>query len=452
MNTKKDELIIENEPTRLGGFIVVLLCATALLATVAYGLVDSWGLAFLSLCVAVIVIFWTIDSFKRREFLINTNRLFFPLLGLILIGLIQLLPFFNANLPADLLPISSVSSISSDPFATRVFVAYLTLYLVFFAAALTFIDSTKRITKVAVTIIIFGTIMAFFAIIQRLANLEGLYGVRVLNQAEGFGSFVNQHHFAALMEMTVSLAVGILLSKTLKKEQTLLLIFSAALMSIAVFFTGSRGGMLSFFGIGVFFLLTFFLRKNKNQNQSKLPIIATILVVICVIIGSTFFLGADSSMVRSVGLSEMTQKDFSSGRLDFWKIAIQIFLNNPILGAGFDSFAIVMSKFDTWNGTFRIEQAHNDYLQVLAEAGLLGLLCVVTFIFITFKQGFKNIKANENQLTSGVALGALAGCLGIFIHSFFDFPLRTPSNTLIFLILVTLATVSFSVRKPNSSS
>ena len=294
--------------------------------------------------------------------------------------------------------------------------------------------------------------MAFFAIIQRLANLEGLYGVRVLNQAEGFGSFVNQHHFAALMEMTVSLAVGILLSKTLKKEQTLLLIFSAVLMSIAVFFTGSRGGMLSFFGIGVFFLLTFFLNKNKNLNQSKLPIIATILVVICVIIGSTFFLGADSSMVRSVGLSEMTQADFSSGRLDFWKIAIQIFLNNPILGAGFDSFAIVMSKYDTWNGTFRIEQAHNDYLQVLAEAGLLGLLCIVTFIYITFKQGFKNIKANENQLTSGVALGALAGCLGIFIHSFFDFPLRTPSNTLIFLILVTLATVTFSIRKTNSSS
>jgi O-antigen ligase len=456
VSNKQSEISFANQPTKLGGFIVLLICATAIISTVAYGLVDSWGLAFLSLNVTVIVIFWMIDALKRGEVSFTDNRLLIPIIGLILIGIIQLLPFYNAHLPSDLLPISTVSSISTDPFSTRTFVTFLTLYLFFFASALTFIDSKKRIKKVAVAIIIFGTIMAFFAIIQRLANIEAIYGVRILNQSVGLGSFVNQHHFAAFMEMTISLTCGILLSKTAKKEQSFLLIFSLVLMIIVVFFTGSRGGMLSLFGIATFFIFSNSLIDNKTAQalsfKNKLPILALILTIAFVILGITFFLGGDASLIRGIGLSEMTQTDFSTGRLDFWKVAIQIFLHNPIFGAGLDSFPVIMTKYDTWNGTFRIEQAHNDYLQILAEAGIFGLFCVGMFVFLTFKNGLKNIKASDDKLISGVALGALAGCLGIFIHSFFDFPLRTPSNTLIFLILVTLATASLSTNNKSNSS
>jgi hypothetical protein len=54
---------------------------------------------------------------------------------------------------------------------------------------------------------------------------------------------------------------------------------------------------------------------------------------------------------------------------------------------------------------------------------------------------------SRDSFRRGVALGALAGCFGIAIHSFFDFPLRTPANSLVFLILATLATVQISYPK-----
>jgi O-antigen ligase len=457
MSDKNHDLISNNKPTKLGGFIVVTICVMFVFATLAFGLVDSWGLAFLSLSAVLIVILWTINSIKQGEFRFNKNVLLIPMLGLLCLGFIQLLPLFSPNIPTDLLPVTAVSSISLDPNTTKLFLCHLIVYIIFFAAALTFIDNEKRVVKVAVTIIIFGTVMAFFAIIQRLANFEGLYGFRSLNQSQavGFGSFVNQHHFAALMEMTLSLTLGMLFSSVAKKEQMFLIIFSAVLMTIAVLFTGSRGGMLSLIAIGIFFatvrLFNFEKRNEVPKSKNVLISVAAILTVVVVVVGITFFLGEDASLIRSIGLSESTQADVSSGRLDFWKIALQIFIHNPILGSGLDSFAVAMSKYDTWNGTFRIEQAHNDYLQVLAEAGLIGLGCVATFVFFTFKNGLKNIKSSEDRISRGISLGALAGCLGIFIHSIFDFPLRTPSNMLIFLVLIVLATTSVSSRKSNSS-
>jgi O-antigen ligase len=455
MNVEINEIEFDSEPTKFGGTIVVLLCVASILGTIAFGLVDSWGLGLLSSFAFAIVAFWSLGSLKSGTIDFSKTSLQLPILGLLFIGLLQLLPIFNANLPADLLPIPSVSSISLDPFATRTFIGYLSVYLVFFAAALSFLNTSKRIKRVAVTFVIFGTVMAFFAIIQRLASVESLYGIRPLNQAAGFGSFVNQHHFAALMEMLLALAIGILTTAKLKKEQKFLLIFSIVLMTIAVIFTGSRGGMLSLVGIAGFFLFAKFKLVASDKESATNGRIASvafgIMAIVFVVVFATFFLGGDTSFFRSLGLSEMTQADVSSGRLEFWKIALQIFIHNPIFGAGFDSFPTAMSRFDMWNGTFRIEQAHNDYLQILAESGIFGLACVFGFIFLLFKKGISNIKMSNSRFSKGVALGSLAGCLGIFIHSFFDFPLRTPSNTLIFLVLAALATVHKSNQDSTSS-
>jgi hypothetical protein len=59
-----------------------------------------------------------------------------------------------------------------------------------------------------------------------------------------------------------------------------------------------------------------------------------------------------------------------------------------------------------------------------------------------FRKSASVIETAESDYRKSAARGALAGCFGILIHSFFDFPLRTPSNAFFFLILVTIATVS----------
>jgi O-antigen ligase len=129
---------------------------------------------------------------------------------------------------------------------------------------------------------------------------------------------------------------------------------------------------------------------------------------------------------------------------------LQIFFAHPILGAGLEAFGTAYTQFDSQSGLFRVEQAHNDYLQTLADAGILGFICVVSFIYLLFKESLGTIANAKDGLRKNAALGALAGCFGILIHSFFDFPLRTPSNAFVFLMLVAVATVS--VHRDHKSS
>ncbi|MDQ6788127.1 MAG: hypothetical protein M3033_15085, partial [Acidobacteriota bacterium] len=102
---------------------------------------------------------------------------------------------------------------------------------------------------------------------------------------------------------------------------------------------------------------------------------------------------------------------------------------------------------DTWNGTFRVEQAHNDYLQILSDAGILGFACVAAFIILLFKQSLRIIAKSSDNFRRNAAIGALAGCFGIMIHSLFDFPLRTPANGYFFLILAALSTATINYPK-----
>src|SRR5690606_31784555 len=96
-------------------------------------------------------------------------------------------------------------------------------------------------------------------------------------------------------------------------------------------------------------------------------------------------------------------------------------------------------KYDTWPGRFRLEQAHNDYLQMLTDGGIIGLALVGIFIFLFARISLKNISNSTDAVHRSFVIGAFAGCLGIMIHSFFDFPLRTNSNIFFFALLAVIA-------------
>jgi O-antigen ligase len=438
-------------PTIYGAAIVIMLCVLAILSVIAYGAVDTWATALMALGCMIIVWLWMADAWKLGAFTFSANPIQLGLLGLILIGVIQLLPLRGLDLSA-LLSVSPSQTLTFDANATRLAVTRLVIYLVFFAAALNFINSRKRYRRVIYTVIIFGALIAMFAIFQRLVNPENIYGAREAVQASIFGPYVNGHHFAALMEMTLGLSLGLFYGKTVRKELRIIFLVAAVLMGAAIIMTGSRGGLLSFIavlGTVTIFALTNGRKKSADSNSSdkqrKLLIIGGAFAFVVLMAGIGLILGGDKA-VRGFGVDGVGS-DFSTGRLHFWSIALQIFRDNFLLGGGLDSFGVAFTKYDTWNGAFRIEYAHNDYLQTLADSGVAGFICVAGFIYLLFRQGVKMISSAGDRFHRSAATGALAGCFGILLHSFFDFPLRTPANALVFLILAALAIVSLRPAK-----
>ena len=443
----------DKKNSRLSAAIFGLICFIPVMAAIAYGAVDFWALGFMTIFVGAAAVIWIAESFFQKEFRFNTNPLQIPLLGLILIGLIQLLPFRSSNIPSDLLSVPASNALSLDPYSTRFAIIQLIIYFIFFAAASVFINNLKRLRKIVSVIIIFASIMAFFGILQSLANLEAIYGLRLSPQAQPFSSFINRHHFAAFMEMTIGLTLALLFGKALRKDKNLLLIIAAVMMGIGLILTSSRGGFLSLLGVIVFVITANLLKKENGEKaektknyRRKFAFIGGGIALLLVLFGAVILLGGDEMLLRGVGLQN-SQTDLSSGRAHFWSIALKMFSDYPILGTGLNSFGAVFPQYDTRNGIFRVEQAHNDYLQMLSEAGISGFICIAAFIFLLFKKGLQTIVKATDSFRGNTAIGALAGCFGILLHSFFDFPLRTPSNAFFFLILAVLATASIGYPK-----
>jgi O-antigen ligase len=449
--------IAEDEPSRLSGIVFFLLCAIPIFSAVAFGGNDSWALSLISVFTFLLAAFWLADAWLKKEFWFSSSTVQLPLLGLISIGIIHLLPLRSANVSSEMLSIPASNSLSIAPYATRFAVSQLLIYFIFFAAALTFINNQKRLQKIVFIIIVFGSLMAFFGILQRLAGAEAIYGLRPSPNALPFASFINQHHFAAFMEMTIGITVALIFGQATKKDKQILLIIAAVVMGIAILLTGSRGGLISLLGVIGFLVTANLLGKTKNGENSgdeagkknfrhNFSFVAGGMALMLVLFGAVLLLGGDESLLRGIGL-EVNQTDITSGRKHFWQVGLKIFLDYPILGAGLDSFGTAFTTYDTGNGNFRVEQAHNDYLQVLVEAGIVGFACVAAFIFLLFKKSLQIIGTASDNFRRSAAIGALAGCFGVLVHSFFDFPLRTTSNAFFFLILVVIATGSIYYPK-----
>jgi O-antigen ligase len=439
------DVIAVGEPKRFATAVVVLLCLVLIFSVVAYGAVDAGAAGLLAVILTLVLLLWLAGSLGSGELSFSNDPTQLAIVGLILIGLVQLLPLGGSDL-GGALSIPASRTLTLDQNATRIAVIRLIEYAVYFAAALSFITDKKQFRRVVMAVIIFGALIAVFAILQKLLNPDNIYGARRTVQASSFGPYVNSHHFAGLMEMTLGLSLGLLYGKTVKKELRAIFLLAAVLMGMALLMTGSRGGLLSLLGVlGAVTIFALLKKGERGENRQtgedtnkrrKLLLIGGGLAFFLLIAGIAVLM--NDSALRGLGM-ENNAADISNGRTHFWYVALQIFKDNFLLGTGLDSFGVAFTKYDTWNGAFRIEQAHNDYLQILADAGILGLLCVLGFIYFLFRQGLRVVFFTSDRFRSSVAAGALAGCFGIMIHSFFDFPLRTPANMFVFLTLAALA-------------
>jgi len=439
----------DEQTTRHRKIAVAVTLAIPFILTIAYGGVDTWALIPLSLLTLLAIVFSTLDSLKTGLLTFSSSALQLPVGGLLVLAAFQLLPIADPGLSSELPNVSASASLSMDASATSYFAIRLLFLLYFFTATLAILSTEKRIERIAVSVITFGSIMAFVGILQRLASPEAIYGMRPSPQAIPFGPFVNQHHFAAFMEMTIGLTLAFLLSGSTKSDNKALYLIALILMLIAVTMTGSRGGMISIFAvISIALAASFFSRTEPrpDRERSTGPAIIVVVGAIIVIVGgAVVYLGGADLLVRGIGL-QGDQSDPTSGRMHFWGIAWKIFLDHPVIGAGFDAFGVAFTRYDTWNGYFRIEQAHNDYLQMLADGGVIAFACIAAFIYLLVKLSLKQITSSDQKRRT-IAIGAFAGCCGILVHSIFDFPLRTPSNSYFFLLLAALATVDVGRAK-----
>lgn len=415
------------------------------LTTLAFGTVHYWALAVFTATAAGLVCLWCLDGLTLRSVQLSRNALQLPLLGLIILGFIQLLPLRSAADNGGL-QLSLSRALSLDPNSTRLVLVQLVSLLIFFTATLIFTDSPRRLRALTRTIIIFGFVLAMFGLTQSLTS-DGtrVYWFRQLTQSTAFGPFINRHHFAGYMELAIALPLGLLFSGALEPFKRPLYAFAVLLMAVALIMTNSRGGLISLVA-EILFVIVIAGPGLGHREQSRTSLLmrtALMRAAMALGLGMILFLGAlavGGPGVFGRLLGTVNAADPTTGRAHFWNVTLDVIKNHPILGSGLGSFSVIYTRYDSGNGLYRLEQAHNDYLQTLADGGIVGGLLGLSFLIILFFRGFAR-RNTDDKFRRGVATGALAGCFAVLVHSAFDFTLHTTANALLFLVLAAMATL-----------
>ena len=424
-------------------FAFLVICVAIVMSALAYGTVHYWALGLFNLGGLTILILWVADGWRLGNVRVSRNLLQLPLLGVVLLGVIQMLPLRDGS--GGLL-----RTLSFDPNSTKLVVVQLATLLVYFAATLVFVDTPHRLQVLVRTIMIFGFLLALFGLTQSFTSPTKVYWMRELNQSTAFGPFINRHHFAGYMELTIALPLGLLLAGAIDKQKWILYLFLAGLMGVALVMTASRGGIISVVAEIVFLVIvTAIWRKHgeRRRHGSRLKGVATRAGLAAALIFGLFLgvmlLGGEFSVTRFI--DTVNTDDPTTGRAHFWSVTLDMIKANPMLGTGLGAYGVMYTRYDTRNGLYRLEQAHNDYLQVFSDAGVVGGVLAFSFVVLLFYRGFVRARSRDN-FRRGVALAALGGCFGVLVHSFFDFTLHTTSNALLFLVLAALATLNGRVE------
>ena len=410
----------------------LLIAVIVVLTTIAYGTVHQPILALFYLLVALLVVLWSLDGFFSGAPRFNSSYLQLPLLAAAIYAVIQMIPFGTLAESAGITGIPR--TISLNPFATQMTAVHYFALFLFLAATLVVVDSASRIRKVAMVITAFGFVYAFFAILQSVLSPLKIYGIYEASMP--FGSFVNRHNFAAYMEMAISLPLGLLFVGAVSKDKRLLYITAAALMGVSLLLSGSRGGLIAFLAEVVFLVILTTGSEKKSRWGLKLALAALLLLGV---VGGAIYVGGDTSLTRVAETA--ASGDFSTGRSNIWSVTLKVITANLPFGAGLGAFGVAYTPHDTMSGLERVEQSHNDYLQVLADAGVVGLIIGAFFLFRIFVLG-REAMGVRNTYRRGIALGALAGVFAILVHSLFDFVLHITAVSVLFLVLLTLLEAS----------
>lgn len=414
--------------------IFFLICTIIVFTTLAYGTVHQPIIAIFYVLVVLTVVLWAVDCFFSKKLRINLSLLQVPIILTGIYGFIQIIPF--GTLP-EMAGVGEIPrTISLNPFNTLLNAVHFISFSLLLGVLLVYLDSAARLRRLINVITIFGFIFAFFAILQSFLSPNKIYGLYDTRIGASFGSFVNRHNFAAYIEMTIALPLGLIFAGAVKKDKKLLYITAIALMGVALLLSKSRGGLVAF--LAELVLLVILTRKSSSSKQFGLKIALAGLLIVG-IIGGAIFVGGESSLTRFAETA--TSKDITTDRGHIWKVTVRAITHNMPFGAGLGAFGVAYTPYDEYNGLERVEQAHNDYLQVLSDAGIVGLIIGIFFLVALARAGIRNTRT-KNTFRRGVAIGALSGCFAILVHSIFDFVLHITAISVLFLTLLALVAAS----------
>ncbi len=423
--------------------------ATVALMAIPFGAADKW---VQSLFVSLICLFSALrisESLIRGSFSIAEPRLLLPLAGILLLSIIQVMPL--DGIPALLSGLRNTSAyISADPNETKQFLLIFAALILLGEGLLYYATTRNRLVFIVGTILLVGLGSAVAGFLPRLFDIPPR-----LDSTAGHAQFYNRNHFALLMEMTLGLLLGFALrghfSPVIRVVCWILIVFIGS----AIISSNSRGGIVSAAVMIVVSVLLYaaltWNRKGRSKSRKAggakriaAPVLAAAAILIFVagsFVLTIALIGGDQLVTRfeRIGDDIRQADDRRVSRVEIWKSTFKLIEDSSVTGAGFGAYETAVTPFDTsTGGRFKLQQAHNEYLEIAAGGGLLGVIFTVWFLAVLANTARRRFDSGDRFIRAS-RLGAAAGIFGVLLHSIVDFGLHIFVNAAIFTLLIVLA-------------
>ena len=394
------------------------ICALLAFAVAAHGGVEEWARAILETGAGLLLLVWALRFYFNENDQIVISPLLPPLAAFFLIALGQW--FFRAT---------------ASLYNTRIELLLLlaSLILLFLAVqAFRTLEDWRGFVWFGMSL---GFLVSIFGILQHLTFNGKLYWFREMRYGGiPFGPYVNRNHFAGFAELVLPLALVPMVLGRVRRERRVVVGLFAILPVAALFLSASRGGIVSF-AVQLGVLALFMIRRRAFGKQlfagAVILLLASLLVA---------WLGVGRILQRFSSLQtlEITSGKRASMRRDTW----HIFVDHPVIGTGLGTLQIVFPPYETLYDGKIVNHTHNDYLEALAETGLLGGLCCAWFIAVLVIQSLKRVRQLNNSFAGALQLSGFVACTGLLVHALVDFNFHIPSNLLLFFMMTHLATAN----------
>jgi O-antigen ligase len=440
--------------------LVILIAA----ATVAFGAVYPWGYWPMFGAAAAIGLTGLVRGGVRRD----TRALAAGLLALAVVVIVQLIPLPSAWLDtispsaawllqqyqADftIAGTRTAHPLSIEPEATRLGLAAL-VALALYLLGLPYLLRGRTMRTFPAALAIFTVALALFGLLSR-QELNGMvYWFWKPHEGGGknlFGPFVNRNHFAGWMLMALCVLIGSLMGQIertlpdMKPGRTRVVAWlsspqagglyltagAAVLGALSLIWTLSRSGILAFM-----VALTAFAWLMARRRRLSLAWRAGVGVALVGV--------AVAAMLWRVSVNDTSwlrnPQDLFT-RLDAWRDGWHLIRDFVWCGVGLNAYPTAMLFYQTKNLDMYVAQAHNDYLQLLAEGGVLMVIPALFAMAMLVRSVRRNLAAVRHENRGyWIRAGAAVGMIAIASQELVEFSLQIPANALLFCTLAALA-------------
>jgi O-antigen ligase len=436
-------------PGRVQDTLCALVLVTLAVAPLALGSVtESAFIPLLVACFALGGVSWARGHVLRTLGtdvpVVPLGRVLLAFHVLVLVQLVPLPPFllwavspgsfahYNDRL---LLPVASFRPISVSPADTLRGLAFLAGFSLFFGAVFREFGDGRWRRRLAYLVVVVGLMMTLVGLVQSAYGTKRIYGfIHTIYDWAVFGPYVNRSHFAGYIVMAIPLAVAFAIEALSglrrdwqRRRRGWLSLggpeanafvrrsVEAMVLVVGLIASQSRGGVVAF---GASMAALPFTSRHRRA--------AAAVVLLVALVGLPW-----------LGLGEIIRGFESRGiqgsRIDLWRDMWPMFPHFPWLGSGFNAFGTAYAPYQRiWRSDF-IGEAHNDYLQVLFDTGLVGASLFVYFLSRTFRS------ATRAASRSAFGVGLFGALLALAVHALVDFNWQIPGNAVTYIALAALA-------------